>query len=59
MFEVALADCPEIFGDQIEQVVVFKTGSDVSRLAGRPIRLRFVLKDADLYSFQFTKKSAL
>ena len=54
-----MADCPEIFGDQIEQVVVFKTGSDVSRLAGRPIRLRFVLKDADLYSFQFTKKSAL
>jgi hypothetical protein len=55
----ALADCPEIFGDQIEQVVAFKTGSDVSRLAGRPIRLRFVLKDADLYSFQFTRKSAL
>ena len=30
----ALADCPEIFGDQIDQVVTFRGGSDVSRLAG-------------------------
>ena len=26
---------------------------DVRPLAGKPIRLHFVLKDADLYSFQF------
>jgi hypothetical protein len=49
----ALEDCPEMFGDQIERVVTFKSGSDVGQLAGKPIRLRFVLKDADLYSFQF------
>jgi hypothetical protein len=49
----ALADCPEIFGDHIERVVEFKTGGDVSRLAGKPVRLRFALKDADIYSFQF------
>ena len=49
----ALADCPEIFGDQIERVVAWKGGSDVIQLAGKAIRLRFVLKDADLYSVRF------
>ena len=49
----ALTDCQEIFGDEIERVVKWKSGSDVSALMGKPIRLRFVLKDADLYSIQF------
>ena len=26
---------------------------DVGALAGRPVRLRFVMRDARLYSFQF------
>jgi hypothetical protein len=49
----ALEDCPEIYGDRIRQVVGWKQGSDVSTLAGKPIRLRFVMKDADLYAIQF------
>ena len=49
----ALEDCPEIFGDRIDQVVAWKQGSDVSKLAGQPIRLRFVMKDADLYAIRF------
>ena len=49
-----LADAPEIFGDQIERVVNWQGGSDVSQLEGKAIRLRFVLKDADLFSFRFT-----
>ena len=48
-----LSDCPEIFGDSLERVVAWKGGSDVSKLAGQPVRLRVVAKDADLYSFQF------
>ena len=48
-----LADCPEIIGDEIEQVVSWKGGSDVTSLAGRPVRLRFVMHDADLYSLRF------
>ncbi len=48
-----LAQCPEIFGDEIEHVVAWEGGSDVSTLAGRPVRLRFVMKDADLYSIRF------
>jgi len=49
----SLADCPEIFGDHIERVVSWNDGMDVSTLAGRSVRLRFVLQDADLYSIQF------
>ncbi len=49
-----LDDCPEIIGDEISRVVAWKAGPDVSRLGGQPVRLRFVLKDADLYSIRFT-----
>ena len=50
----SLADCPDHFGDTVERVVSWKNGTDVDRLAGKPVRLRYVLKDADVYSFRFT-----
>jgi hypothetical protein len=49
-----LDDCPEIIGDEIERKVRWKGGSDVGSLAGRPVRLRFLMRDADLYSLRFT-----
>jgi len=49
----ALDDCPEIFGDQIEGVVRWNSGGDVSRLAGKPVKLRFAINDADIYAFRF------
>ncbi|MEN6535922.1 MAG: hypothetical protein ABFD89_19825 [Bryobacteraceae bacterium] len=49
-----LADAQEIIGDEIARVVAWKQGCDVSRLAGKPIRIRFVMKDADLYAFRFS-----
>jgi hypothetical protein len=49
----ALADCPPLFGDSVDRKVTWAGGSDVSALAGKPVRLRFVLNDADLYSFKF------
>jgi hypothetical protein len=48
----ALDDCQELIGDEIERVVTWKGGSDLAALAERPVRLRFVLKDADIYSLQ-------
>lgn len=48
-----LVDSAEIFGDEIERTVTWNHGSDVSRLAGRPIRLHVMLRDANLYSFRF------
>ncbi len=48
-----LGECPEIIGDEIEHIVAWHQGPDVSRLGGEPVRLRFVMKDADLFSFRF------
>jgi hypothetical protein len=48
-----LDDCLEIYGDEIEKVVEWESGSDVGRLAGQVVRLRFALKDVDLYSLRF------
>ena len=47
------SEAPELIGDEINRVYSWKSGSDVSALRGKPLRLRFVLKDADLYSFRF------
>lgn len=50
--EYALSECREMYGDEIERVVQWNR-SDVGDLAGEPIRLRFVLKDADVFAFGF------
>ena len=49
----ALDDCVEVIGDELARTVSWKGGPDVSRFAGQPVRLRFVLSDADLYAIQF------
>lgn len=50
-----LADCREIRGDKVEHAVTWNRGSHVSSLAHKPVRLRFVLKEADLFAFRFIK----
>jgi hypothetical protein len=49
-----LEDCPEVYGDKLDAIVSWNGGNDVGSLAGKAIRLRFQMSDADLYSFQFT-----
>lgn len=49
----ALKDCDAVFGDALSRTVTWNKSSDVSKLAGRVVRLRFTLDDADLYAFQF------
>ena len=49
----SLADCKPLRGDAISQVVGWTNGTDVSALAGQPIRVRFVLEGGDLYSMTF------
>lgn len=39
--------------DELAAVVTWKTRPDVPDLAGKPIRLRFVLRDADVYAVRF------
>ena len=48
-----LADAQPVSGDEIEQMLSWSGGWDVSELAGSPVRLRFELHNADLYSFRF------
>lgn len=47
------ADCDDVIGDDVDRRVSWKGNSDVSALAGKPVRLEFTMSDADLYSFQF------
>jgi hypothetical protein len=49
----ALNECVEVIGDDLERRVRWKEGGSVGRLAGSPVRLRFQMVDADLFSFRF------
>ena len=49
----SLDECRAIKGNFIRTVLSWKSGDDVSALQGRPIRLRFVMRHAKLYAFQF------
>ena len=49
----ALADCQPLVGDAIRMRVGWAKGADLASLAGRPIRLRFVMREADLFALQF------
>ena len=51
-----LDDCQEIIGNEISRIVSWNGRSNISDLAGKPVRLYIYLKDADLYSFKFNKK---
>ena len=48
-----LEACSAFYGDEIESVVQWTNGPDVGELAGRPVRLRFAMRGADLYSMRF------
>lgn len=50
----ALADCDVIHtANELDRGVKWRGRSDLSALAGRPVRLRVVFRDTDLYAFQF------
>ena len=48
-----LDDCASMSGDEIACTVNWSGNGDLASLADRPIRLRFVMKNTDLYSLQF------
>ena len=50
-----LSRSSEIFGDAIEQAFSWGETTDVGAFAGTPIRLRFALRDADLYAICFRR----
>jgi hypothetical protein len=53
-----LEQCDTIFGDEIERIVSWGSGrSELKQFAGRPIRLRIELQDADIYALRFGQPS--
>ena len=49
-----LENCVDILGDSLDYRVHWReSGSQIGGLAGRPIRLRVVMKDADWFSWRF------
>lgn len=49
-----LSDCIPLYGDSLNGTIRWKDGPDVAELEGQPVRLLFELRDADLYSLQFS-----
>ena len=52
-FSNVLPLVPRDRNDSLDRVITWQGKSDTSLLAGRPVRLRILLRDAELYSFQF------
>jgi pimeloyl-ACP methyl ester carboxylesterase len=49
----SLAEADELFGDHLDRLATWGGDDDLSALAGQPVRLRFAMKDADLYALRF------
>lgn len=47
-------DSVELFGDSLDRKVVFEKGS-IASLANKPVVMEIIMKDADIYSFQFNR----
>ena len=52
---LALQDCVEILGDEIAGRVHWSSDAKLSEHVDHSVRLRFVMKDANLYSLRFRK----
>ena len=48
-----LSDCRPLLGDQVAGQVSWKGQADLGRLSGVSVRVKFVIKNADLFSLRF------
>ncbi|MDC0278890.1 hypothetical protein OAL43_01650 [bacterium] len=46
-------DCPPMIGDSIAAPINWKSKKTLESLSGKPIRLRFEIKNAEVYAFKF------
>ena len=51
--DISGGESVEVFGDSIDRRVVFANGFAPASCAGRPVRLRFRMRDAKLFSMKF------
>ncbi len=49
----AMGEGVRLLGDDLDRRVQWKKQADLASFAGKPVRIRFRLRDADLYAFQF------
>jgi hypothetical protein len=52
------AECEPITGDQIDALVAWNDGSDVTARAGKPTRIQIEMDQASLFAFRFTVGNA-
>ncbi len=50
----ALGDMAPLFGDELDGPVSWDGKNDLRAIAGKPVRFRFVLKDADVFAIRTT-----
>jgi hypothetical protein len=50
---LTLENSNEIIGNEIEKIVRWKGNPNLGEINNQPVKLRFFLKDADLYSLKF------
>ncbi len=51
----SLNDCDRLHGDEIEKTVTWKGRANLTEIKGKPIRMLFALRHANLYSFRFSE----
>ena len=49
----SFSDCVPVVGDSLDQIVAWKGGEDLGHEAGQPVTLRFRMRAAKLFAFQF------
>ena len=49
----SLEESAMIIGNEISRIVQWESGKNLTEMRGKPVRLRIVMKDADLFSFRF------
>jgi hypothetical protein len=53
----ALADCDPVNGNSVRYAVSWKGKNELGALAGKPVRLKFSLRSAKLFAFQFQARA--
>lgn len=51
--QISSGESIEVFGNNIDRKVIFEDSSKISDYSGKPIRLKFRMRDARLYSMKF------
>jgi len=51
------AEATPLYGNSVRMPVSWGDNRDVSRLAGKPIKIRFIMRDCKLFAFQFQSEA--